>query len=176
MTKMIINSIAVLLSALLIKDAVAQQQTYRITPGGEYQYIEQDATAFDETSGAYYKDITMRTFYLETHRMGLIPDSVRFEDFRAMTTEEQQAILKQSGSQLDCSSNNITLACLVFNPPTVYRSESAPVYRSDQARVMDLSKKCRRTRYGRNSLTESGKMVVEPDELPDCNEESAIDY
>lgn len=64
MRLLILSSLFVILH--LSMSNIMAQTVYRITPDGRYQYIENDGKTFDEIGGIYYKDITIRTFYLET--------------------------------------------------------------------------------------------------------------
>lgn len=63
---------------------------YTISDNGEYQY---QYAYFDQPNKTGTKPVTVRTFYLETYRKGLIPEHISYEEFLKMSLEEQQALL-----------------------------------------------------------------------------------
>src|SRR5688572_27686271 len=90
-----------------LSSAFAQQTEYRITDNGVYQYLSSRNEAgmvFDESLGTYYKNITARTFFLETQRRGYIPNYYTFDGFVKLTLPEQKRLLNQPYKQVDCSS------------------------------------------------------------------------
>jgi len=142
----------------------AQEITvYRITPEGRYQSLRgEPGMAFDETRGSFYRDITIRTFFLETQRLGYIPSDITYEDFLSMTIEEQEALLLQPLLIPDCSSTFITDECLEF------QYTPAKVHPSKGGVVIDLSYKCPE-KYGWEKMSGVGKMLTSPGEPP-CKE------
>lgn len=62
---------------------------YQITDDGDYRYQYLQA---EQSNKADVKPVTVRTFYLETKRKGLIPN-IDYRDFLQMSVEEQQALL-----------------------------------------------------------------------------------
>ena len=85
---------------------IAQVPEYRITEDGQYQYLgnpDAKGNVFDETQGTYYRPITVRTFFLQAQDAGYIPDSIAYDEFIAMTLQEQHALLGPGERSLDCS-------------------------------------------------------------------------
>lgn len=156
--------------------AFAQQSEYRITDNGVYQYLsnrQEAGLVYDESLGSYYKNITARTFFLETQRKGYIPNYYTFDGFVKLTLPEQKKLLKQPYWDPKCSSGNLTSDCLDFNKPGV----TTP--RQENTKVVDLSPKCvdqSNSPQSKMSLTE--KMIVNPHGAGvinnDCGDEPAL--
>lgn len=140
--------------------ADAQQTEYRITDNGLYQYLSnrhEVGLVYDESLGSYYKNITIRTFFLETQRRGYIPNYYTFEGFAKLTLAEQKKLLKQPYSQNDCNSQNVSSECMDFNKAGV------TVPRQENTKVVDLSPKCvdaSNSPQSKMGITE--KLIVNP--------------
>lgn len=155
--------------------AGAQQPEYRITDKGAYQFLSNRHEAgmiYDESLGSYYKDITVRTFFLETQSRGYIPSYYTFEGFTKLTLAEQKKLLKQPYAQKDCNSQNVSSECMDFNKAGV----TAP--RQQNTQVVDLSPKCvdaGSSPQSKMKLTE--RLIVNPQGTGvinnDCGEEPA---
>ncbi len=159
-----------------IMQVEAQQTEYRITEKGEYQYLSNRHEAgmvYDESLGSYYKNITIRTFFLETQRRGYIPNYYTFDGFAKLTLPEQKRLLKQPYWDPKCSPDNLTSECLDFSKPGV------TMPRQENTKVVDLSPKCvdqSNSPQSKMSLTE--KMIVNPHGAGvinnDCGDEPAL--
>ena len=125
-----VSAIKVSVVCVLIMQAVsvnAQFPEYRITDDGQYQYLNNHQSkdrVFDETQGIWYKAVTIRTFYLDVHEKGFLPDDVSYEDFREMTPDSQRALLKQPFEKpLDCSiGQTVPEGCIVYKTGSDRRS------------------------------------------------------
>ena len=120
-------------------NANSQQTEYRITEGGQYQYLssrEQAGMVYDESIGSFYKSITVRTFFLETQRKGYMPSAISYEEFLKLTPDEQRNIVKQPRFDIECSSSYLSPECMEFRPASV----SIP--KDEKSRVIDLTPKC----------------------------------
>ncbi len=174
----IMNTQSVFLTLLIggiigISDAAAQQTEYRITDDGKYQYLsnrDEAGMIFDESLGAYYKNITVRTFFLETQRKGYIPYYVTYEGFLKLTAEQKKAILKQPYKDPQCSSGHISPECLEFSEPKVV------VPKSEDAKVVDLSPKCEEPAKSTGAPSLTSKLLLNPNDATivnnDCGDEA----
>lgn len=163
------------LCMICIVQAEAQQTEYRINDKGEYQYLsnrQEAGMVYDESLGSYYKNITIRTFFLETQRRGYIPNYYTFEGFAKLTLAEQKKLLKQPYSQNDCNSQNVSSECMDFNKPGV------TVPRQENTKVVDLSPKCvDATNSPQSKMGVTEKLIVNPQGKGvvnnDCGDEPA---
>ena len=145
---------------LFIPRVFSQQSEYRISDDRRYQYLsnrQEAGMVYDESLGSYYKDITLRTFYLETNRKGYIPNYISYETFTKMTLSQQRAVLLQTYRDPRCTADNMSSECLDFT------EQEIQIPRSPDAQVVDLSPKCvdlGNSPEGKMSLTT--KMLVNP--------------
>ena len=124
--KIIIRTVLLFLVCLSAY-VVAQQTEYRITADGHYQYLsdrEEAGMVFDESRGTYYKDIALRTFYLETYRKGMFPADMTYEKFARLSLAEQNSLLNQPVNSYDCSSGNLSSQCLDFHGNSVFINQN----------------------------------------------------
>jgi len=69
-----------------------ESKVYRISETGAYEYrFTGDELMPVPKQG--FKPITVRTFFLETSRLGIIPADVTYRDFIAMTADDQRALI-----------------------------------------------------------------------------------
>ncbi len=123
---------------IAVLQVAAQQLEYRITPNGKYQYLsnrQEAGMVFDESLGAFYKDITIRTFYLETQRKGYLDPSVSYDKFVKLDVKEQNLLLRQPRKELFCSPDNMSAECLKYQP-------DYGISNTSNTRRVDLSPKC----------------------------------
>lgn len=98
--------------------ANAQQEEYRITDDGKYEYLNDPVEAgmiYDESNGSYYKPITIRTFFLEAQRNGYIAADISYPQFVKLPIILQIAAVNQPLAEvIDCSTNYTSPKCLKF--------------------------------------------------------------
>lgn len=98
-------AISILVVCLLPVDTSAQggEKIYRITDEGEYQFIyTRDYVA----GNGIVHPVTARTFYLETKRAGLLPETVSYNAYLQLADGHLQAMVEASQEDVIASLNN----------------------------------------------------------------------
>lgn len=81
----------------VVRSAYAAKKKYRITDDGSFQYWYSNGNE----AAPEYRHVTIRTFYLETTRQGIIPSGISYRDFVAMTVAEKQKLLESTHRQAE---------------------------------------------------------------------------
>lgn len=91
-TPVTLASMPVMVRISAIPEEIAELKSYRIPEAGAYEYSFTDDKLLPPPKQGF-KPITVRTFFLETSRKGIIPADVSYRDFLGMTVDDQRALI-----------------------------------------------------------------------------------
>lgn len=112
--------------------AASNEKFYQVTDNGQFQYTYW-AEKGKENIKANIKPVTLRTFFLETEKNGLLPFAMSYSTFEKLTVEEKQVLL--AGSQddiLTTMENTEAIVIEITARPSFMRRPVAAMERAEE--------------------------------------------